>query len=478
MAPASNKTASLPLLVKAEGVLVSTEVMWESFYVMLNRNPLLAFKLPFWVMEGRGRLAAMLLDRYPPNVENLPYNSELLSYLHKEKQKGRRLVLVTELNTTFAQLVADHLGLFDEVITMHASSGINAGSDSSGAADGRLPADYVYACSAADEPVAGGARAIVMVGPKSERDRKHFGSVDIEKQIFLNTAGWFTCIQAARVHQWLKNLLIFVPLITAHRIGEVDLFFRALCAFFSFSFCASAIYLLNDLVDLSADRKHFNKRNRPLASGRLSLKAASATVLLLLISSVAIGLYPGRQFLAVLSLYAGFSILYSFWLKKLVIVDVVILALLYIFRIIAGGEAVAIMPSFWLLSFAMFIFYSLALMKRSTDLLVGLTNGKTFMEGRGYTNSDAPLVQIFGVSSGFMSVLVLALYINSEDVRLLYSKPELLWLLCPLFFYWISRVWLITSRGLMSDDPILFTVKDSASWAIALTTAITLWLAT
>jgi 4-hydroxybenzoate polyprenyltransferase len=477
MAPSFKETASLPLLVKAEGVLISTEVIWESFYLMLNSDPLQVLRLPFRLWEGRGRLAAKLLDRYPPTVENLPYNSELLSYLHKEKQKGRRLVLVTELPITFAQLVADHLGLFDEVISMDDSSTNDAESDNCRAAGARLPADYVYACRGSDGPVVRGARAIVLVGSKRQQNHKHFVSVDIEKRIFLNTAEWYTYFQAVRVHQWLKNLLIFVPLITAHRIGEIDLVFRALCAFFSFSLCASAIYLLNDLVDLSADRQHFNKRNRPLASGRLSLKAASILVLLLLFLAVAIGLYPGRQFLFVLTLYAGLSILYSFWLKKLVIVDVVILALFYIFRIIAGGEAVDIMPSFWLLSFAMFIFFSLALMKRSADLLVGLTNGKTFMEGRGYENRDAPLVQIIGVSSGCMSVLVLALYINSESVRLLYSKPELLWLLCPLFFYWISRVWLITNRGLMSDDPILFTIKDSASRIVALITAIILWLA-
>jgi 4-hydroxybenzoate polyprenyltransferase len=191
-----------------------------------------------------------------------------------------------------------------------------------------------------------------------------------------------------------------------------------------------------------------------------------------------VGLYPGPRFLSVVVLYVVLTTLYSCWLKKLVLVDVVVLALLYTMRLLAGGAAVSIMPSFWLLSFAMFIFFSLALMKRSADLVPGRSNGQNQMEGRGYLADDAAIVQMSGISSGYMSVLVLALYINSEDVRLLYAHPELIWLLCPLLFYWISRVWLITSRGKMTEDPVLFAIRDRVSQAVAVLTAIILWWAT
>jgi len=320
-------------------------------------------------------------------------------------------------------------------------------------------------------------KGVVLVDPEKGSEFVKDRPVVVEKMIFSEQVGWRTRAKTARVHQWLKNLLIFVPLITAHQIGDVGLVLRALSAFSAFSLCASAIYLFNDLIDLNADRQHRSKRIRPLASGRISIKQATWAIPVLLIAAFVLGLYPGKTFLAILGAYIVLTTLYSCWLKKLVVVDVVVLALLYTFRLLAGGAAIAIMPSFWLLSFSMFIFFSLALMKRSADLVLGRNSEQNLMVGRGYVGSDAAIVQMFGIASGYMSVLVLALYINSDDVRLLYTHPELIWILCPLFFYWISRVWLITSRGDMTDDPVLFAVRDRVSQSVALITATILWLA-
>lgn len=467
-----------PLLVRLEDGLISTDPAWEAFFLMLGRNPLLLFVLPLWLKDGAGRLGSELLTRFPPEARWLPYHQPLLSYLRDQKLAGRRLVLATALPVMFGRQVAEHLGLFDGIVSLDAAAALSGAGSADQAPADDLPAAFVYVGRTVDDPIVDTAVGIVQVGSEKSGRPDDSKTVVVEETIVLKSAGWRTYAKAARVHQWLKNLLIFVPLITAHQVGDSGLFLRALCAFFSFSFSASAIYLLNDLIDLPADRKHRNKCSRPLASGRLSIKRAALAIPLLIVAACIIGLYPGPRFLFVIAVYIALTTLYSCWLKKLVVVDVVVLALLYTMRLLAGGAAVSIMPSFWLLSFAMFIFFSLALMKRSADLVLGRSNGQDLMEGRGYMAGDAAIVQMSGVASGYMSVLVLALYINSEDVRLLYTHPELIWLLCPLLFYWISRVWLITSRGKMTEDPVLFTIRDRASQVVAVITAIILWCAT
>ncbi len=473
----TNQYADLPLVVRMEGSLITTQLAWEAFFRMLGRNPLLLFMLPLWLKDGAERVSSELLARFLPEAPWLPYHQPLLSYLRAQKQAGRELVLATSMPGDFGRQVADHLGLFDDVIVIGCHS-VSANRE----AVGPQPADhtvstFVYAGRTADDSAARGAVAFVLVDPEKASEFVKDCTVVVEKMIFSEPVGWRTWAKAARVHQWLKNLLIFVPLITAHQIGDMGLVLRALSAFSAFSLCASAIYLLNDLIDLNADRQHRSKRSRPLASGRISIKQATWAIPVLLIAAFVLGLYPGKSFLAILCAYIVLTTLYSCWLKKLVVVDVVVLALLYTFRLLAGGAAIAIMPSFWLLSFSMFIFFSLALMKRSADLVLGRNSEQNLMAGRGYVVSDAAIVQMFGIASGYMSVLVLALYINSDDVRLLYTHPELIWILCPLFFYWISRVWLITSRGDMTDDPVLFAVRDRVSQSVALLTATILWLA-
>ncbi len=474
----SNQYAGLPLLVNMEGGLIATDLVWEAFFLMLGCNPFVLFMLPVWLKDGAGRVTAELLARFSPEAQWLPYHQPLLAYLRAEKQAGRRLFLATAMDVALGRQVSGHLGLFDDVVVVDGAAEPAAAVDTSAAAAGNLPPAFVYVGRTADDPAAQNAAAVILVDPQPGGGGDHRRTATVQKTIVSKAAGWHTYARAVRVHQWLKNLLIFIPLITAHQVGDAGLVLRAVCAFFSFSLCASAVYLLNDLIDLPADRKHRSKSSRPIASGGLSIKRATLTIPLLFSTALILGWYPGALFLSMLAGYIVLTTLYSCWLKKLVVVDVVVLALLYTLRLLAGGAAVTIMPSFWLLSFAMFIFFSLALMKRSADLILGRSNGQNMMEGRGYLEGDAAIVQMFGVASGYISVLVLALYINSDDVRLLYTHPELIWVLCPLLFYWVSRVWLITSRGRMTDDPVLFTIKDRGSQAVALVTAIILWLAT
>jgi 4-hydroxybenzoate polyprenyltransferase len=276
---------------------------------------------------------------------------------------------------------------------------------------------------------------------------------------------WF---RALRPHQWLKNILVFVPAASAHRLFEREVALAATVAFLLFGMCASGTYLFNDLMDLDADRRHPTKRHRPFAAGQLPLAhgyIAGATLVgcALLLAAWMLGAWV----FATLGIYVAASVWYSRALKRIAMVDVLTLAALYSIRVIGGSTATRIIPSFWLLAFTMFIFLSLATAKRYAELKLMLASGNTQASGRGYSVDDAPLLQSCGVATGYISVLVLALYVNSNVAELLYSRTTLLWLLCPLLLYWITRVWIKTSRGQMNDDPVVFALLDRPSLAVA-----------
>ncbi len=283
-----------------------------------------------------------------------------------------------------------------------------------------------------------------------------------------------TFLEAIRVHQWAKNLLLFVPLITGYKIAAPGATENVLIAFLSFSICASSVYLLNDLLDLEADRAHQTKKNRPLASGRLHHSTAKVAIPLLLIASVGLALNLSTTFFVLLALYYLLTLAYSVTLKKHALVDIIVLATLYTIRILAGGAAARIEVSPWLLGFSMFFFLSLALAKRCSELKFMNLSEVDSPSRRGYVFADLEQLCNFGSASGYLSVLVLALWASSVEVRQLYHKPELLWLLCPVLLYWISRLWLITHRGKLDQDPVLFALRDNVSYAAGLVAAIIL----
>ncbi len=284
-------------------------------------------------------------------------------------------------------------------------------------------------------------------------------------------------VRAARVHHWLKNILVFSPTILAHSIASASILLHSAVAFLSFSLCASAGYLFNDVLDLDADRVHPTKRNRPLAAGDLSLGTTKALIAIFLLSSVALALLLPPDFLWFLALYLATTMAYSWRLKRSAIVDVLMLAGLYTMRILAGGAATETPISFWLLAFSMFLFLSLGLVKRYTELLNLISEGGTRPPGRGYAAVDLETLAQFGSASAYMAVLVLALYINSESVRVLYSNPEALWFLCPLLLYLTSRLWLLARRGQVHEDPLVFILVDSRSYILAAFAVLFLWLA-
>jgi 4-hydroxybenzoate polyprenyltransferase len=270
-------------------------------------------------------------------------------------------------------------------------------------------------------------------------------------------------LRALRLHQWVKNLLVFVPLAAAHKLGNPELLAKAALAFVAFGLCASSVYVLNDLLDLPADRAHARKRQRPFASGAASVRVGVVLIPLLLAAAAAIATMLPLAFLATLAVYHVTTLAYSLWLKGKLMIDVLVLAGLYTLRILAGAAAVAIVPSFWLIAFSMFLFLSLAMVKRYSELLELRDAGVTNARGRGYEVTDLATLQSLGAAAGYCAVLVLALYINSNDVRINYTHPNRIWLLCPLLLYWVSRMWQRAGRGQMHDDPLVFALKDRIS---------------
>lgn len=453
-----------PLVVDLDGTLVHTDMLHESALRVLRDSPMDTFRIPFWLSKGKAVLKQHLASRTEFDPTSLPYNGELLDWLRQQKSAGRKLVLCTASDRSIALSIAGHLDIFDEVI---ASDGlINlAGKHKAEALEqrfGRSGFDYA-GNSIADLAVWEYARRAVIVNASNGLAKKA-GEVCQVEQVFPPRARGFSAWRRVlRVHQWLKNLLLFVPIFAAHQLTNTGSWVSLTFAFFSFSLCASAVYIANDLLDLESDRQHPRKQNRPFASGQVPAWMGVALAPVLLITSLGLGSYVGGGFRSWLVLYFVLTCAYSLSLKRLMLVDCLILAILYTFRIIAGAMAVGHGLSFWLLAFSVFLFLSLAFIKRYAELGVQLLSGKEKVHGRGYHTADAPLIQTMGIASGYASVLVLALYLNSEAVVTLYRVPEFVWAAVPIMLFWISWMWMQAHRGKMHDDPLVFAVKDKTS---------------
>ena len=460
------------MCVDLDGTLVRTDVLVESWFVLLKRNPLFAALAPLWLVHGKARLKHEIAQRADLEIQSLPYNMPFLDYLYDQHRQGRQLVLTTATNEKYANQVAQHFGIFESVMASDEQTNL------SGEKKHRLLVQrfgvggFDYAGNArSDLRVFPSARRAILVEPEPgvERVTKQVTEVvDVFRSDFTAPRAY---LRALRPHQWLKNLLVFVPIAAAHRLGVPGLLEQAFLALVAFSLCASSVYLLNDLIDLQADRKHARKRQRPFASGAASVKVGLMLIPSLLMVSAVIAVWLSPAFLAVLAVYYVLTLSYSLWLKGKVMVDVLLLAALYTIRILAGAVAVSVTPSFWLLAFSMFLFLSLAMVKRYAELLDVMKTGSESAEGRGYQVVDLATVQTLGAAVGYCAVLVLALYMNSDDVRANYVHPEAIWLLCPLLLYWISRMWLRAGRGQMHDDPLVFALKDRISLWVGVASA-------
>lgn len=456
--------------VDLDGSLLKTDLLYESLLALLGQNPLYAFMLPLWLFRGKAVLKQQIASRVELAAETLPYDERVLEALRSTE--GRPRVLCTASDLKLAQPIADHLGLFEIVI---ASDGVRNLAGRHKAAVlvekfGSRGFDYL-GNHAVDLHVWRSARRAWVVNAPDRLAVDAAKCCEVERHLSSPSGKLRMSLKALRLHQWLKNLLLFLPLLASHRFLEPTTVLMAVGAFFAFSLCASSVYLLNDLLDLKSDRSHPRKRTRPFAAGELQLLHGLLAAPLLTLASFALALLVSWQFLLVLVAYFAMTLAYSLKIKRMVMIDVVMLAGLYTIRIIAGAVAIGSGLSFWLLAFSMFLFFSLAMLKRYIELLSMQSLGQDSASGRGYLVGDLSLMQSLGAASGYIAVMVLALYINSPESMALYSHPEILWLLCPALLYWISRIWIIAHRGVMHDDPVVFAATDRVSQLVLLVCA-------
>jgi 4-hydroxybenzoate polyprenyltransferase/phosphoserine phosphatase len=454
----------LPLVVDLDGTLIKTDLLLESVCSLLRQEPLALFALPIWLLKGRAHLKREIAHRVQLDPALLPYRTELLDYLRAEHDKSRSIILATASDERFARQVADHLTLFDMVL---ASDGItNLAAERKRA---RLVAQFGekgfdYAGDEfRDLAVWSSARKAIVVSSNPRLKQAAVKVSQFERAFAEPGASVAEYLRALRPQQWLKNILVFVPLFAAHLFTEPILLVRTIIAFVAFCCCASSGYLVNDLCDLPADRHHPAKRLRPFASGELPLAYGFAMApVLAVLGCLLAGLLSGLS-LGIVVLYFIVAAAYSLSLKKEVLLDVFTLASLYTLRIIEGGLAAAVPLSVWLLAFSMFLFLSLAFIKRYAELVIMRSVDGDQAKARSYELSDAELLVSKGTASGYAAVLVLSLYIGSGAVKVLYSTHEVLWLVCPLLLYWISYLWLVAHRGKMYHDPLIFAVRDRTS---------------
>lgn len=455
IAPETTET----IFVDLDGTLIRSDLLWESLFMAARAAPVSLLSLPLWLSSGKARLKHELAMRSDFDPALLPYRTEVVEFLTEARARGRRVVLATGANQKLAHAVARHLGIFDAVMASDEAVNLTSQRKLDRIVEhcGVHGFDYV-GNSHEDLCLLAAASEATVVAPDraAARWQQASGATLIGHEGGTAKAA----LKAMRPHQWMKNLLIFVPLVLSLEFFNLAMLASAMLAFFAFSFAASAVYILNDLLDLKADRRHKTKCRRPFASGALSISTGVKMAAALLGAAVLMSLVLPVEFQLVLALYLAVTTAYSFALKRMLLIDVMTLAGLYTVRVFAGEAACDIAPSFWLLAFSIFFFLSLALVKRYTELQDFGAGADRATTGRGYVDADLETLSQAGMASGFASVLVLALYIDSMEIQQAYSSPMLVWFLCPLVLYIIVRIWVLARRQQMHDDPVVFILRD------------------
>jgi 4-hydroxybenzoate polyprenyltransferase/phosphoserine phosphatase len=469
MQPPVAVQAERPLCVDLDGTLVKSDTFVDSLMVLARRHPAAFLRTPLWALKGKAYFKSQVASRVTLDAEHLPYNRPLLDYLRDEHAAGRKLYLATGADRVLARSVANHLGIFADVLASDGTVNLT-GNNKLQHLEQRFATDgFDYVGNALpDLPLLQGARQAMVANPdlrlsSALKTRK----VTVSRNFVDRSSLLVALAKALRVHQWAKNLLVFLPLLLAHSLHSGPVL-AAIAAFFCFCFTASATYIFNDLLDLETDRIHLNKRRRAFAAGDLSVTTGLAISFSLTALALITATWLPRTFLIYLLLYFVATLAYSLALKRIVLVDVVILSSLYTIRMLAGSAATRDPVSPWLAAFSIFLFLSLAMVKRFSELQNLSARGVNPTNGRGYLLSDIEQLRSFGTSSAYASIVIFALYINGHDVVALYHHSGRMWLITPLLILWLSRVWLLASRGLLHEDPVVFALSDRMSLLLGL----------
>jgi 4-hydroxybenzoate polyprenyltransferase/phosphoserine phosphatase len=473
MEPAIPVDSVRPLCVDLDGTLVKSDTFVDSLMVLARRNPKALMQTPLWALKGKAAFKARVSEMVTLDAAHLPYNQPLLEWLRREKAAGRKLYLATGADRKLAQRIAGHLGIFDEVMASDGSTNLTGDNKLSHLQQRFQDEGFDYIGNAMpDLPLLKSANEPMLANPgRRLRAALKAGNFPVSKSFWDRPPLLAALARALRLHQWSKNALVFLPLLLAHSLRP-DLLLKATAAFFAFSFTASATYILNDLLDLETDRAHPSKRKRTFAAGNLSIGVGLAVAIALAAVSFSIAAWLPHKFLVYLLLYLVTTLAYSLALKRVVLLDVVILSSLYTVRMMAGSEATNTPVSPWLAAFSIFLFLSLAMVKRFSELQNLDLRGLSPSNGRGYLLSDLEQLRSFGTSSAYASIVIFSLYINGRDVTSLYHHPNRMWLITPLLILWVSRVWLLASRGEMDEDPVVFALEDRLSLLMGLAVVI------
>jgi 4-hydroxybenzoate polyprenyltransferase len=454
-----------PLCVDLDGTLVKSDTLFDGVCQFVRKKPAQIWRLPLWLAGGRARLKMEVARRAPLDPARLPYNAELLRYLQTQRNAGRAIYLTTGAEGALAERVAAHLGIFAGVLASDGVTNLTSGKKLASLKSRFGSFDYI-GNSRADLPLLAQAEEAMTANPsRGLRLALQLRRMTVSRTFMDKRPMPRTLLKAIRIHQWAKNILLLLPLLLSHNLrpGSVA---AAIAAFFCFSFMASANYLVNDLLDIESDRCHQAKRFRPFAAGDLSVSGGIGLALLLSASSVALLPLLPYGFALWLGLYILLTAAYSFYLKRLAVVDVLVLSGLYTLRMLAGGAATGTEISHWLAGFSCFLFLSLAMVKRFSELENLRQRGVAAPHGRGYLVDDLEQIRAFGTSSATAAVVVFSLYISRLDVAALYKHAGRLWLIVPLMLFWLYRVWLLASRGELDDDPVIFAIRDRVSLAV------------
>ena len=458
----------IPLVVDLDGTLIKVDSLQEAFVQLSAKQPLAALRALFMLKDGRASFKAAVADRVLLDPVTLPIDEKVLVSMKEARAKGRKIYLATAANSLVASAIANSIGNIDGIFASDGKTNLKGKTKAERlvGAFGEHGFDYI-GNSQADLPVWRAARNVLVTGARSTLVSRLIREQLAPKVLRTRDTAAVAYLRALRPHQWVKNLLLFLPALAAHAFTEVTLI-PVLIAFASFSLGASSIYLINDMVDLPHDRAHPEKRHRPFAAGVIPVSHGAIFFFFVVALSLSLALLLPPAFLIALAGYFFLSLSYSVYLKRKLMVDVVALAALYGIRVLAGSAVTGIVLSQWLVGFCFFIFLSLALMKRTTEIIQLPKTSDDAIKGRGYRRTDLPVLNALTVASGFVGVLVLALYINSPDVTILYKRPELLWGICIAVVYWMGRAFLLTGRGEMRQDPVIFATTDRNSLLIGL----------
>ena len=455
-----------PLCVDLDGTLVKSDTLYDSLLVLARTRPARVLQLVGRLFRGKAAFKAFVTDSVSLDVAHLPYNRKLLVYLQEEHQRGREIYLATGADERLAHRIAAHLGFFSGVLGSDGETNLT-GNHKLDRLSRHLNCPFSYIGNASpDLPLLAGSREPMVANPTPRlRAKMHAQGIRPAREFEERVNPLKSLIRAIRIHQWSKNILVFVPLLLGHDL-RLNSILSAVVAFFCFSLLASATYIVNDLLDIEADRRHPRKRRRPFASGDLSAVAGLGIVVVFLGFSLAGARLLPAAFVGWLLLYLVSTLAYSFYLKRVPIVDVLVLSGLYTVRLLVGGAATGTPISHWLAGFSAFLFLSLALVKRFAELENLRASSLQPRNGRGYLLGDIEQLRSFGTAASYAAVVIFSIYISGHDVMEHYARPHDLWLAVPLLLLWLSRVWLLASRGELNEDPVVFAFTDRMSLVI------------